>query len=59
MIITTQTAACQKAGSDLRKNRLKFAAVNLKKYAFHKWIRDGKDRLLVTFFRVFCFRFAF
>ena len=39
--------------------RLKFAAMNLKKYAIHKWFRDGKDRLLLAFFRVFSFRFVF
>jgi hypothetical protein len=33
--------------------RLKFAAMNLKKYAIHKWIRDGKDRLLLLVFRFF------
>lgn len=38
--------------------RLKFVAMNLKKYAIHKWLRDGKNRLLLTFFRFFSFRSA-
>ncbi len=39
--------------------RLKFAAMNLKKYAIHKWIKDGKDRLLLILFRGFAVRLAF
>ena len=39
--------------------RLKFAAMNLKKYAIHKWIKDGKKRISLIIFRFFYSRLAF